>query len=121
VAVFFFLLSQFIHLIYPNISIETSADLKAIAPLYILLPIIRGYNSVSGNILRALGDSNRILKLHLITQWMIALPLCEVLVLYYQVSIFWAFAVMLIEEVIKSYHFYQYTQEKLSQTNGVAY
>ena len=121
VAVFFFLLSQFIHLIYPNISIETSADLKAIAPLYILLPIIRGYNSVSGNILRALGDSNRILKLHLITQWMIALPLCALLVLYYQVSIFWAFAVMLIEEVLKTYHFYQYTQEKLSQTNGVAY
>ena len=52
VALLFFLLSQFIDLIYPNVEPETYLALAVIAPLYIVLPIIRGYNSLSGTVLR---------------------------------------------------------------------
>ena len=115
VAVLFFLLSQFVHIIYPNVEAETYSALAIIAPVYILLPIIRGYNSLAGNILRALGESTRILKLHFITQWVISLPVCAVLILYFNVPVFWAFAMMLIEEILKTYHFHQYTQMKMQE------
>ncbi|RBP49711.1 MATE family efflux transporter [Arenicella xantha] len=113
VAVLFFIFSQFIQFIYPNIEPATYAALSVIAPLYILLPIVRGYNSVSANILRALGESKRVLKLHFVTQWLISLPVCAVLILYCDVSLFWAFAIMPIEELLKTFHFYRYTRMKL--------
>ena len=116
VAVLFFLLSQFIHIIYPNVEATTYAALAVIAPWYILLPIIRGYNSLAGNVLRALGESNRVLKLHFVTQWMIALPVCALLIFYFDVSVFWAFAMIPIEELLKTFHFYRWTQSKLSVT-----
>lgn len=115
VALMFLLLSQFIHLVYPNIEPETYTDLAIIAPLYILLPIVRGYNSVSGNILRALGESHRVLKLHLITQWVISLRLCALLILYFDVSVFWAFVIMPLEELLKTVPFYRFTRSKLRQ------
>lgn len=115
IAVLFFFLSQKIHLIYPKIELETQAALAIIAPLYIFLPIVRGYNSVSGNILRAMGDSNRVLKVHFVTQWVISIPLCAILILYFDVSLFWAFAMMPIEELLKMFHFYRYTQFNLEQ------
>jgi len=114
VAVLFFLLSQFIHIIYPNVEPETYLALAVIAPLYIILPIIRGYNSLCGNVLRALGESSRILKLHFITQWVISLPICALLVFYLDAPLFWAFAMIPIEELLKTYHFYRWTQAKLS-------
>ena len=119
VAVLFFLLSQFVHIIYPNVEAETYSALAIIAPVYILLPIIRGYNSLAGNILRALGESTRILKLHFITQWVISLPVCAVLILYFNVPVFWAFAMMLIEEILKTYHFHHYTQMKMQEIEGL--
>lgn len=119
VAALFFLLSQFIHLVYPNIEPETYSALAIIAPLYILLPIVRGYNALSGNILRALGETSRVLKLNFVVQWMISLPACALLILYFDVSLFWAFAMMPIEELLKTYHFFRYTQMKLSSGNSV--
>lgn len=113
IALLFYFLSQKIHLIYPVIEPETQKALAIIAPVYIFLPIIRGYNSVSGNILRAMGDSQRVLKVHFITQWVISIPLCALLILYFNVSLFWAFAVMPLEELLKMFHFYRYTQSNL--------
>lgn len=113
VAALLFLLNQFIHLIYPNIEPETYLALTIIAPLYIVLPVVRGYNALSGNILRALGETRRVLKLNFVAQWMISLPVCALLILYFDVSLFWAFAMMPIEELLKTYHFYRYTQIKL--------
>jgi len=113
VALFFVLLSQVIHLIYVNVETETYTALAVIAPLYVLLPIVRGYNSLAGNVLRALGESNWVLKLHFITQWVISIPLCAMLVLVFDVSVFWAFAIMPLEELLKTVHFYRYTKVKL--------
>jgi Na+-driven multidrug efflux pump len=120
IALLFYLLSQFIHLVYPNVEPETYAAIAIIAPLYILLPLIRGYNSVSGNILRALGESTRILKLHFVTQWVISLPLCALLVLYFDVSVFWAFAVMPLEELLKMYPFHRYTKMNMQRIKLLA-
>lgn len=113
VSLLLFLLSQNILLIYPKIELETQIALGVIAPLYILLPIIRGYNSVSGNILRALEDSKGALKVNFVSQWGISLPLCALLILYFKVSLFWAFGMMLVEELLKLYHFHRFIQLKI--------
>jgi putative MATE family efflux protein len=115
VALLFFILSQNILSIYPKIEPETQKALAIIAPLYIILPIVRGYNSVSGNILRALGDSQRALRVNFTAQWLIALPLCALLILYFQVSVFWAFAIMPIEELLKVFHFQKFIKLNLKR------
>jgi putative MATE family efflux protein len=107
IAGLMFILSQYIQFVYPDIEFETQQALIIIAPLYIILPIIRAYNTVAGNILRAFGNSNLVLKIHFITQWVISLPICALLVLYFDVSIFWAFAMIPIEELLKTIPFYR--------------
>jgi putative MATE family efflux protein len=111
------LLSQFVLLVYPNIETDTQVALMVIAPLYIALPVIRAYNTVAGNILRALGNSNLVLKIHFVTQWLIALPICALLILYFEVSIFWAFAMIPIEELLKTLPFYRFKQHHISRLN----
>ncbi|MDO6508782.1 MATE family efflux transporter [Colwellia sp. 4_MG-2023] len=115
IAGLFFILSQCIRWVYPDIEPETQTALMIIAPLYIVLPIIRAYNTVAGNILRALGNSNLVLKIHFVTQWAISLPVCAVLVLYFEVSIFWAFAMIPIEELLKTIPFYRYKKTYISR------
>lgn len=114
IAGLFFVLSQCIEFVYPDIEPETQIALMIITPLYIILPIIRAYNVVAGNILRALGNSNLVLKIHFVTQWAISLPVCAVLVLYFDVSIFWAFAMIPIEELLKTIPFYRYKKAYMS-------
>lgn len=121
IAASFYALSQSIDLIYPKIEYETQMALATIAPLYIILPIVRGYNSVSGNVLRAIGESSRVLKIHFITQWMIALPVCALMILYFDVCLFWAFAIMPMEELLKTIPFFRYTRmsiRRLERSSG---
>jgi putative MATE family efflux protein len=115
VAALLFVLSLCIKFVYPEIEAETQIALMLITPLYIILPIIRAYNTVAGNILRALGNSNLVLKIHFITQWAISLPVCAVLILYFDVSIFWAFAMIPIEELLKTVPFYRYKKFYISR------
>ncbi|MDO6692318.1 MATE family efflux transporter [Aliiglaciecola sp. 3_MG-2023] len=110
IALLFLILSQNIQFIYPDIEVEVHQALIVIAPLYAILPIIRAYNTVSGNILRALGNSNLVLKIHFITQWAISLPICALLILYFEVSIFWAFAMIPLEELLKVIPFHRYKE-----------
>ncbi|MCI2283516.1 hypothetical protein L3081_09080 [Colwellia sp. MSW7] len=109
------MLSQCIEFVYPEIESETQTALMIIAPLYIVLPIIRAYNTVAGNILRALGNSNLVLKIHFVTQWLISLPVCALLILYFDASIFWAFAMIPIEELLKTIPFYRYKQAYMNR------
>lgn len=117
IAGLFFLLSQYIDWIYPELEDDTLNALAVIAPLYILLPIIRAYNTVAGNSLRAIGYSNLVLKIHFITQWLLALPICALLILHFNVSIFWAFAMLPIEELLKTIPFHRYKNRLI---NGVS-
>lgn len=108
IAGLFLLLSQCIEFIYPDIEPATQFALMVISPLYIALPIIRAYNTIAGNILRALGKSTLVLKIHFVTQWFISLPICALLILQFEVSVFWAFAMIPIEELLKTIPFYHY-------------
>lgn len=118
IAGLFILLSQYIHLIYSDIDPATYSALMVIAPLYIILPVIRAYNTVSGNILRALGQSTLVLKIHLITQWFIALPICAFMIMYLDISIFWAFAMIPIEELLKTIPFCRFKQQRIEALNS---
>ena len=96
-----------IEIVYPNIEHKTVLALSCIAPLYIALPLVRAFNTIAGNYLRAMGKSVQVLKIHFITQWFIALPLCALVILYFELSIFWAFALLPLEELMKTLPFYR--------------
>lgn len=98
---FFVLLSALFPLLYPDLAAETQRHLMVLAPLYILLPLARVYNTSQGHILRALGHAKWVFRVHFIGQWCVALPLCTLVVLYTDVPVFWAFAIFVCEDVLK--------------------
>lgn len=114
IAVGFYIISLLMETIYPNIADETYLALDTIAWLYILLPIARTYNTIAGTALRALGKSVAVLRVHFVTQWLVALPLCTLLIFYFEASLFWVFSIVLLEEFIKTVPFYNMLmQERL--------
>ncbi len=104
-AVLFYVISLLVDHIYQDLDPQTYAALSVIAPLYILLPIFRGYNNVQGKVLRALGKTTEVFKINFVGQWVISLPLCAVIVFYFDQPLFWAFAMTPLEEIIKSVPF----------------
>ncbi|MCT7943017.1 MATE family efflux transporter [Shewanella holmiensis] len=102
---FFAMLSLVIADVYPDMAPETYQALAVIAPLYILLPLVRGYNTVHGHVLRAMGRTTDVFKINFTGQWLISIPLCALLIICFDVSIFWAFAIQPFEEVIKALPF----------------
>lgn len=101
--------------LYSNLDPDTYLALAVIAPLYIFLPIVRGYNTVHGQVLRALGKTTEVFKINFTGQWVIALPLCAVIVLWLEGSIFWAFAVMPLEEIVKAWPFRRLARRSLDE------
>ncbi|WP_375749927.1 MATE family efflux transporter [Vibrio sp. HN007] len=91
--------------VYPNLAQETYAAMAVIAPLYIFLPLVRGYNTVHGNILRAVGKTKEVFKINFTGQWVISLPLLALIIFHFDGSIFWAFAIQPFEELIKALPF----------------
>lgn len=91
--------------IYPGLDLETYLAMATIAPLYIMLPFVRGYNTVHGNILRAVGKTKSVFKINFVGQWVVSLPLLAVIIFVFDGSIFWAFAVQPFEEIIKALPF----------------
>ena len=89
--------------------------MASIAPLYILLPLVRTYNTIAGNSLRAMGKSVQVLQVHFFTQWLVVLPLCALFVLYFELPLFWAFALLPAEEVIKAVPFYRMLGHSINQ------
>ncbi|GDY25419.1 hypothetical protein AHAT_13090 [Agarivorans sp. Toyoura001] len=114
-AIAFAGLSFILPNIYPDLDAETYQALSLIAPLYIFLPIVRGYNTVHGHALRALGKTTSVFKINFIGQWLIAIPLCAVLILHYEVSIFWAFAIQPFEEIVKALPFRLLARKSLKE------
>ncbi|WP_075706103.1 MATE family efflux transporter [Vibrio panuliri] len=104
-ALFFLVLSLMLPSFYPDLDASTYLALSAIAPLYIALPIVRGYNTVHGHILRAIGKTTEVFKVNFTGQWLVAIPLCAVIIFYFDGPIFWAFAAMPIEELVKTLPF----------------
>ena len=114
-ALLFVPFSFFIVDIYPDLDQETYQALAIIAPLYIFLPIVRGYNTVHGNILRAVGKTTAVFKINFTGQWLISIPLCALIILVFDVSIFWAFAIQPFEEVVKALPFRQLARKSLKE------
>jgi putative MATE family efflux protein len=110
----FFLFSVLIPKIYPNLSAETIAALATIAPAYILIPIFRVNNMFCGNVIRALGQSYLIVRINLITQWLIAIPVCALLV-YLKAPLVLVFGVMLFDEILKYYPFKKTLEKQLAK------
>lgn len=100
-AILFFVLSLFIADIYPDLDDATYAALATIAPLYVFLPLARGYNTVHGHALRALGKTTAVFKVNFTGQWLVSIPICALLVLVLDCSVFWAFAIFPFEELVK--------------------
>lgn len=112
------LFSQMVSAIYPNVEQQTLLAMASIAPLYILLPLVRTYNTIAGNSLRAMGRSFQVLQVHFSVQWLIVLPLCALFVLYFELSLFWAFALLPAEEMIKAIPFYRMLSRATQQASA---
>ncbi|MBT8067341.1 MAG: hypothetical protein KJO09_08870 [Gammaproteobacteria bacterium] len=107
--------SQLVPVIYPKVEQQTLVAMASIAPLYILLPLVRTYNTIAGNSLRAMGKSVQVLEVHFFSQWLVVLPLCALFVLYLELPLFWAFALLPAEEIIKAIPFYRMLSHSINQ------
>lgn len=96
-----FVLSLVVDKIYPGHSPITYQALATIAPLYILMPLIQGYVTVHGQVLRALGKTTAVFNINFVTRWIIALPLFAFAVLVLDASIFWIYGITVLEQVLK--------------------
>lgn len=114
-AVMFAILSLFIDQVYPDLDASTYQALAIIAPLYIFLPIVRGYNTVHGHVLRALGKTTAVFKINFTGQWVVSIPLCALIILVFDGSIFWAFAIQPFEEIVKALPFRQLARRSLKE------
>lgn len=103
--------------IYPDLATETYMAISIIGPLYIFLPLVRGYNTVHGNILRAVGKTKSVFKINFVGQWIISLPLLAVIIFVFDGSVFWAFAVQPFEEIIKAIPFRQLARKTIEEFN----
>ena len=108
-------LSLFIADIYPDLDAETYQALSIIAPIYILIPVLRGYNTVHGNILRALGKTTAVFKINFTGQWVISIPLCALIIFGLDGSVFWAFAIQPFEELVKALPFRYLARKSLKE------
>lgn len=106
--------SLLVSAIYPKVEPQTLAAMASIAPLYILLPLVRTYNTIAGNSLRAMGKSVQVLQVHFFVQWLVVLPLCALFVLWLELPLFWAFALLPVEEIIKAVPFYRMLSRSIS-------
>lgn len=112
---FFVALSFFIGDIYPDLDSATYDALTVIAPLYIFLPLVRGYNTVHGHVLRALGKTTAVFKINFTGQWIISIPLCALIIFGFDGSIFWAFAIQPFEEIVKALPFRHLARKSLNE------
>ena len=100
IALGFVILSLSFSFFYPNLSEETLSALAIIAPIYIILPLFRTNNMFCGQMIRAMGESYMIVRVNIISQWVITLPLCALLI-YLNAPLYVVFGTILFDEVIK--------------------
>ena len=112
-CVIFLLFGKSLEWIYPNLASATLDALEVIAPIYILIPLVRTYNGLCGHSLRALGHSVKVLQIHFVTQWIIGLPYLAFMV-YWQAPLWAIFGSILLEECLKVYYFRKHLQRELS-------
>lgn len=107
VAVSFVLMCYSFQWIYPDLQTETLGYLWQLLPLLLLLPLLRTSNTMCGNLLRAGGDAAYSMKIHMGSQWLMTVPLTLLFVVTLDLSVFWIYSVILLEEVVKAFPFHQ--------------
>lgn len=112
----FFIFSKIIPFLYTDLSNETIIALSIIAPAYIFIPIFNVNNMFCGNMMRAMGEGYRIVRIHVITLWLIALPTCALLI-FIKAPLFIVFSVILFDEILKFFPFRETLDAKLTAIN----
>ena len=69
----------------------------------------------NGHVLRALGKTTAVFKINFTGQWLVSLPLCALIILGFDGSIFWAFAIQPFEELIKALPFRYLARKTISE------
>lgn len=93
-----------IPLIYGHLDTQTMSTLVWISPWFVLLPLVRIFNTVQGQTLRAMRQSSFVLLVHAVTLWVLAIPLCAFFV-WLDLSVFWVFSLLVFEEALKTVPF----------------
>ncbi|WP_422824144.1 MATE family efflux transporter [Vibrio harveyi] len=101
-ATFFLALSFVLPDLYPDLDPTTYVALASIAPLH-------------GHVLRALGKTTEVFKINFTGQWIVSIPLCALIILHWDLSFFWAFAVMPFEEIVKALPFRHLARKSLNE------
>jgi Na+-driven multidrug efflux pump len=114
----FYIFSQFIPFIYTNLSPETINALAIMVPAYIFIPLFRTNNMFCGNMIRAMGESYLIVRINIVTMWVISLPLCAFLI-YIDAPLVIVFGVIFFDEVLKSYPFRRTLFKKLDSYSAL--
>ena len=93
--------------VYPELQAETLGYLWGLLPVLLLLPLLRTSNTMCGNLLRAGGDAAYSMKVHMGSQWIVTVPLTVLSVVYLDLSVFWIYSIILLEEIVKAFPFHQ--------------
>lgn len=114
IMLLFYIFSELVPYLYANLSSDTIIALATIAPIYIILPLIRTNNMFCGNMIRAMGDSYLIVRVNIITQWVISLPLCA-LMIYLNAPLYIVFGIVLFDEILKFQPFRNTLRNRLNK------
>ncbi|TNF19365.1 MAG: hypothetical protein EP318_15100 [Rhodobacteraceae bacterium] len=87
--------------IYADLHRETQVMLLSFLPILVLLPFPKGSNAICGNTLRAGGETVYVMHVFLWSQWLFRVPATAVFVFWFEASVTWIFALLLVEELVK--------------------
>lgn len=87
--------------LYADLQSVTTSALLGLLPLVLLLPFPKQSNAICGNTLRASGDTVYVMNVFVWSQWLFKVPMVALFVLYLDLSVFWVFSVLILDEFVK--------------------
>lgn len=87
--------------LYADLRPETLAALMAFLPILVLLPFPKQSNAICGNTLRAGGETVYVIKLFVVSQWLVTIPLTALFIFGFHLPVVWVFSLLLLEELVK--------------------
>ncbi|MEL7344819.1 MAG: MATE family efflux transporter, partial [Pseudomonadota bacterium] len=101
VAVIYVALCLTSGVLYANLEQETRRALYSFLPILMILPFPKGSNAMCGHSLRAGGDTVYVMKLFVLSQWLVRVPFTFVLVFLLDVHVAVVLFILLLEEFVK--------------------
>ena len=87
--------------LYSELEPATTNALLSLLPLALLLPFPKQSNAICGNTLRASGDTVYVMNVFVGAQWLFKVPAVALFVLYFDLSVFWVFSILFLDELVK--------------------